>query len=302
MDPAPPEVCKCCPVDCECDWSDWSACDAVCDVNGGKGKITRQCDKKKKEAECEGKTCPDPEEKECIKKDCPCDPECDMSDWEDWSQCTVSCGGGTQKRERKINTPPEEECECGCLEEQQSCNDDCCPVDCEEGDWGEWTPCEDPCGGKKTRTRDVNPPGGKGVCGGKDCGGATEDGDCDSQGCGEEEDWEDWSDWSAPPVTCGKYIRTRTRTHGHPDSICDKDDTCSKQEEEWGEPCFFCEYNPWGEWGSCEKDPWGTCVKHRKREVKPVPDHDDLVSFKHKHGDFCQCEWDTESCPDGCGR
>merc|ERR1719375_465927 len=69
------------------------------------------------------------------------------------------------------------------------------------------------------------------------------------------------------------------------------------QEEEFKEmDCFECKYNPWDEWGSCEKDPWGTCVKHRKRDVVKMPDYE-TAKF-NKHGDYCQCQWDTESCPE----
>merc|ERR1719217_1006038 len=101
--------------------------------------------------------------------------------------------------------------------------------------------------------------------------------------------------WTASSVST--YPRTRTRTHGKPDSICDKDESCSKQDEEFKEmDCFECKYNPWDEWGSCEKDPWGTCVKHRKRDVVKMPDYE-TAKF-NEHGDYCQCQWDTESCPE----
>ena len=52
------------------------------------------------------------------------------SEWEEFSECSVSCGGGEKSRQRYCNNPePQyegEDCE-GDDEETMSCNEDPCP-------------------------------------------------------------------------------------------------------------------------------------------------------------------------------
>mgnify|MGYP001792311379 CR=1 FL=1 len=52
------------------------------------------------------------------------------SEWEEFSECSVSCGGGAKSRQRYCNNPePQyqgEDCE-GDDEEAMSCNEDPCP-------------------------------------------------------------------------------------------------------------------------------------------------------------------------------
>jgi len=199
----------------------------------------------------------------------------------------VPCGGeGTQQRTRKINTSPEEECLCGCLEESQPCNGGCCPVDCVMGDWSEWAPCEDPCGGVQTRDRKVKTPA---KCGGEACGELTDSNQCPDVGCGTG--WSDWSEWSTLSITCGKGSIKRTRSHGNPTLTCEKKAKCAEEIEtvDKGE-CPKCEYYPWEAWEACKTDKWGTCIKYRKREVMMEPDSDP------KDPTPCQCEWDQEKC------
>ncbi|KAK3583750.1 hypothetical protein CHS0354_022782 [Potamilus streckersoni] len=98
------------------------------------------------------------------------------SDFGPWSSCSVTCGGGTQKRYRYCNNPiPHGGAYCvGSSEEQQSCNTQSCSVDGIFSAWSEFSSCVsvNACRGKKTRTRTCNYPINNG---GDYCLGATEE-------------------------------------------------------------------------------------------------------------------------------
>lgn len=59
------------------------------------------------------------------------------STWSAWSPCSVSCGGGVQRRERVCNNRGHGNSGCSGLSvQEQQCNQEPCPI---EG-WSEWTP------------------------------------------------------------------------------------------------------------------------------------------------------------------
>jgi hypothetical protein len=85
---------------------------------------------------------------------------CTVSEWSDWTECSVPCGGGTQNRTRDVITPPANGGEaCPVLEESRSCNQDvpCTPVNCSVSDWSSWTPACTDCTQIRTRTINVQP-------------------------------------------------------------------------------------------------------------------------------------------------
>ena len=53
-----------------------------------------------------------------------------FSDWEEWSACSATCGGGKRQRTRTCNNPAPygsgNDC-VGVAEEEETCNDDECP-------------------------------------------------------------------------------------------------------------------------------------------------------------------------------
>ena len=72
-------------------WTDWTECTVSC--GGGIRKKVRECVLPKNVDGCDG----DSEiEETCNNQDCPV-----WTPWTDWTPCTKTCGGGTQRRDRQ---------------------------------------------------------------------------------------------------------------------------------------------------------------------------------------------------------
>ena len=83
--------------------------------------------------------------------------DCVLGEWEDWSNCSKSCGGGNRSRSRPVETQEANggnPCKVEDKSESEECNSQDCPIDCQWGPYGEWTDCTKSCeGGEKTRSR-----------------------------------------------------------------------------------------------------------------------------------------------------
>ena len=257
-----------CPVHCAVSsFGDWSACTRSC--GGGSQKCTRSVDTASDHG---GTDCPALlESRACNSAACPID--CALSLWSKWSDCTLTCAGGTQSRSRTILQAAEfGGMPCPGWLQSQACNTQGCPVDCQVSTFGLWNQCSHFCGsGTKTRTRSVivQP-----INGGKSCNALAEDQACNTMPCAVDCAVSQWSEWGACSATCNEGVahRTRrvTRFDNHGGSACpnlDESRTCQRG------PCpIHCEVSAWSLWNGCTKSCGGGRHK-RVREVLTSPLH-----------------------------
>eukprot|EP00124_Ichthyophonus_hoferi_P005028 Ihof_evm1s645 gene=Ihof_evmTU1s645 len=233
-----------CPVNClQSQWSEWSACNAVCSAaNGvstskGESTITRSVERP---ALNNGAACgADTRTRECL-IDCPLD--CTVSAWTSWTcnalqNCDrlTASADGVENRTCTILANSEgifgamnNGAACPALSQTQACSTSVCPVDCVVGAWTEWqcnamTNCAAPgvagveeiVKGTKTRSRPVTTAAAN--AGAMTCPVLSETEDCytgpetENQVCPKNcilSNWTEWGEWDVP---CGEAQRTRTR-------------------------------------------------------------------------------------------
>lgn len=206
-------------------WTQWSACSCTCDG------VMRRSRRIASYGQGRGKWCLG-----STKEIMPCNPapgdyfptegchvaepvDCEMGDWDDWTQCTATCGAGQRDRRRQVTTEPKSSGKpcTGPLSETGGCGERPCrdnsPVDCLWGDWSGWGAC-DKCGGEKRRYRQIQhmPKFGGRAC---DYQASEEFAAC-ARSCHERTycSWMEWSDWQSCTVSCGDGSRTRRRELG----------------------------------------------------------------------------------------
>ena len=157
------------------EWTPWTDCSRSC--GGGRQSRMRECDSEGRTVlDCTGDRV---QVRHCNEQCCPglsvairaCGiylwlcfvfaVDGGFTGWSAWTQCSVTCGNGTQKRNRSCSSPKPscggETCE-GEREEMKLCFNGYCPVDCVWLEWFAWSTCSQACGGgTRSRARDSLP-------------------------------------------------------------------------------------------------------------------------------------------------
>eukprot|EP00930_Biecheleria_cincta_P087800 TRINITY_DN77039_c0_g1_i1.p1 TRINITY_DN77039_c0_g1~~TRINITY_DN77039_c0_g1_i1.p1 ORF type:complete len:1382 (-),score=243.87 TRINITY_DN77039_c0_g1_i1:209-4354(-) len=209
-----------CPLDCA--WSSWSAF-SPCSKSCGAGNMSRTRVKQPAEeyggVPCVGESL---DTNFCNTQGCPRD--CKWGDWSQWTECSKKCGGGKIKRFRDIAVTRKdggEKCT-GPFDQESDCNMNECPVNCQWGDWADWSACPASCGSAmRSKTR---PKKREERSGGEPCdGNATAMERCTFVPCPVDCELKPWSDWSACSAPCGgERFRSRVKAmEMHAGKPCD---------------------------------------------------------------------------------
>ncbi|CAK9015088.1 unnamed protein product [Durusdinium trenchii] len=128
----------------------------------------------------------------------PCAPgvQCHWDVWQDWSECTASCGGGWHQRVRALSASSNRtECNMAAGHQEEPCRETPC-VSC----WSEWSTCSQSCSGLRTRRNKAS------------CPSASQEELCNVEAC--DCVLSDWSEWGLCSGPCheGQAVSKRTRT------------------------------------------------------------------------------------------
>ncbi|PIK58822.1 hypothetical protein BSL78_04281 [Apostichopus japonicus] len=108
-------------------WRNWGECSVTC--GGGVQTRTRNCTNPAPEHGGEYCVGNSSEERTCEEDSCPI--HGGWSDWSNWGECSVTCGGGVLTRTRTCTNPAPEhggdDCE-GNSSEERTCEEDSCPM------------------------------------------------------------------------------------------------------------------------------------------------------------------------------
>jgi len=240
-------------------WTAWSKCDQSCE--GGIQKRTRNCPAG--EGECFA-TMDNPKEqtKPCNEDiECPADGG-NWKPWGAWSDCSKTCGPGTQTRYRHCKG---QDCPQKRREEKKMCRAEKCPQPM-WGPWGSWAGCGEQCDKvsvaiRKRKCKDkanYDKITDYDECeGGKEA--ATETGGkCPYAPCAQDGNWSEWDNWGYCDEFCQK---TRRRFCDNPpqkgkgkpcDGPSEESQKCNDPPK--GKKCPTvepCKFSEWGQWSSC---------------------------------------------------
>ncbi|XP_074624580.1 SCO-spondin-like isoform X4 [Acropora palmata] len=287
-----------CPIDGKwTTWRAWEQCSLTC--GGGIQKSYRTCTNPKPAfggADCEGAN---ERSRTCNVNPCPVDGR--WTDWKPWTQCSVTCGGGTRNRSRTCTNPAPQhggkECS-GSEEEMQSCNEFPCPIDGKYTEWKPWQPCSVTCGGgvQKSYRTCTNPAP---AFGGADCEGISEQSRrCNENGCPVNGKWSEWVPFTSCTVLCGGGTRSRSRTCTNPPAAFGGKECVGNSQDVQSCNEFPCQIpgglTSWGVWSVCSAS-CGSGTKKRLRSCTNPPPANGGEDCKDRREEFQSCN--EEPCP-----
>eukprot|EP00105_Crassostrea_gigas_P005928 XP_011419685.1 PREDICTED: coadhesin isoform X2 [Crassostrea gigas] len=196
-------------------WGSWSVCSKSCE--GGYKVRRRLCNSPT--PKYGGKNCIGNASQNLACNELPCPINGGFTEWGNWTDCSKSCGGGLNIRNRSCTNPSPKyggkHCK-GSLSETLNCNEHQCPIDGGFSLWGAWSSCTVSCGGGTLlRSRSCTNPSP--LFGGKNCTGNTEQIiDCNIQLCPIDGKYGDWTTWSQCSNSCGGGSKLRLRRCDNP--------------------------------------------------------------------------------------
>ncbi|CAJ1440261.1 unnamed protein product [Effrenium voratum] len=221
-----------------------------------------------------------------------CTVDCAWEDWNDWSACSQSCGGGLKMRSRGIHSMPEggKSCDEKDMQEVLPCNLGSCNEHCVDGLWDEWeswSPCSASCGGGVAfRRREVKLMANS--CGNPAVGDDKETRFCNvGVHCNGDKDclYTGWSSWNDCSATCnGITVRRRSiATYGHGNGLfcqgaleevgpCNPAEGYAPPEHCVEGPAVDCKLSEWTPWTGCSASCDGG-EQRRHRHVLQHPRH-----------------------------
>ncbi|CAK8681955.1 unnamed protein product [Clavelina lepadiformis] len=187
--------------------------------------------------------------------------DCEVSKWSGWSNCSDSCGNGTQARNRTIihlaqhgGTPCPAEAK---LKENTTCLLKECPIECNLSDWSNWSYCSQTCGvGTYARSRYIIH---SAQHGGKPCPAEKElkeNTSCKLMECQVDCNVSDWSSWSNCSHSCGNGTRERSRyiiqESLHGGTPCPTNEELAENTTCKLKECpVDCNISDWTSWSNC---------------------------------------------------
>lgn len=299
-----------CPIHCVGDFTEWGDCCSSC----GGGSQSRDFVIKQQAEHC-GLECSHIEHTEhrvCNEQPCPV--PCEGS-WSCWGECNQDCtdchgayGSGTvgkSMRTYTIHQPalydgpqcPHKDGEV----EEKTCNDDCCPENC-EGSWSEFSECSTSCGnGVTERFYQVTHPaayGGKACPFGDNCShtkACPDTSRCPVDCVG------DFSSWSCCSEKCGGgetsawFIQHQTAQHGGQECEHGQFEQVTKEcnTQECPQMCL----GAFGPWGACDADCSGGTKSRKFMVFRPAAGG--APECSHADGDVDTAPCHEHECPDG---
>ena len=212
----------------------------------------------------------------------------------EWTECTETCGGGTQSKTYTVITPADYGGDaCPNITGDiwtQPCNTQPCPIDC-EGHWSpSWSECSKTCGGgeqTKTYIIDVHPQFQGNPCPEE----TTITQPCNEHTCPAEDCEGEWSpNWTPCSQSCGGGTQEKTYTilknelyGGNPCPNITGD--------KWTQPCntepcpVDCSYS-WSPWSECNEECGPNGVMQRTFSIHTYPVGTGAMSLA-KHSRIC---------------